>query len=257
MSKVGRKSVRAKLEKSIEDGILGRLSLLMIIAYMVCFTLETVPDFAEYIDVIRIIENTFTIIFTAEYVLRITVSKKPIRYCLSFFGLVDFLSTIPAMLVLVGVPNPFGGATVLRILRVLRIFKIFRSKKMNSALQEIGRALADIKNDLVVFGVGVLLMLYLSAVGIYYFEHDAQPESFSSIPAAMWWAVATLTTVGYGDAYPITTGGKVFTGCITLVGVGLVAIPTSLITAAITKQREKRNIRKREKQRDQAQRLED
>ncbi len=244
MSKGRKKSIRAKLDKSIEDGFLGRLSLILIVAYMICFTLETVPEYRDFVDVIVIIENTFTVIFTAEYLLRIAVSKKPLRYCWSFFGIVDFLSTIPAMLVLVGVPNPFGGATVLRILRILRIFKIFRSKKMNSALHEIGRALSDIKTDLVVFGVGVFLMLYLSAVGIYHFEHDAQPEKFSSIPASMWWAVATLTTVGYGDVFPITTGGKVFTGCITLLGVGLVAIPTSLITAAITKQREKRKMRK-------------
>ena len=84
-----------------------------------------------------------------------------------------------------------------------------------------------------------MILLYFSAVGIYLFENEVQPEIFSSIPAAMWWAVATLTTVGYGDAYPITTGGKIFTSIITILGIGIIAIPTGLISAALTRSKNK------------------
>ena len=89
------------------------------------------------------------------------------------------------------------------------------------AIDEIKAGIWDIRSDLVLFGFVVLILLYLSAVGIYMFKYEAQPDKFSSIPASMWWAVATLTTVGYGDVYPITLGGRVFTAVVTLWGIGI------------------------------------
>jgi len=96
------------------------------------------------------------------------------------------------------------------------------------------RALYQIKDELVIFGIATLMMLFLAAVGIYHFEHAAQPEVFSNVFDCLWWAVATLTTVGYGDVYPITIGGRLFTFLILMLGLGLVAVPTGLISSALT-----------------------
>ena len=151
---------------------------------------------------------------------------KGIGQMFSFFGIVDIVSIVPAL---------FGtNLMAVRVFRLLRIFKLFRSKRMNQAVTRISNALLEVRTDLLLFCSIVLILLYFSAVGIYLFENEAQPEIFSSIPAAMWWAVATLTTVGYGDAYPITTGGKIFTSIITILGIGIIAIPTGLIAAALT-----------------------
>ena len=126
------------------------------------------------------------------------------------FVVIDVLSIFPS---LVG-----ANSLALRVLRLFRVFKLFRSRRMVLAIDEIKAGIWDIRSDLVLFGFVVLILLYLSAVGIYMFKYEAQPDKFSSIPASMWWAVATLTTVGYGDVYPITLGGRVFTAVVTLWG---------------------------------------
>jgi voltage-gated potassium channel len=102
----------------------------------------------------------------------------------------------------------------------------------------VHRAFIIAKEELVLFGATTLILLYLASLGIYYCESQAQPEAFSSIFACMWWAVTTLTTVGYGDMYPITTGGKLFTFFILIIGLGIVAIPTGLFASALSKARE-------------------
>ena len=90
------------------------------------------------------------------------------------------------------------------------------------------------REELILFGFVAAIMLYLSAVGIYYFENSAQPEQFKSVFHSLWWAVTTLTTVGYGDMYPITVGGKLFTFCVLIIGLGIVAVPTGLIASALS-----------------------
>jgi len=92
-----------------------------------------------------------------------------------------------------------------------------------------------VKSELTLFAIAALFLLYLSSVGIYYFEHEAQPETFGSIFHCLWWSVATLTTVGYGDVYPVTVGGKIFTSFIVLIGIGIVAVPTGILASALTK----------------------
>jgi len=92
----------------------------------------------------------------------------------------------------------------------------------------------EIKKDLIVFSFIAFIFIYFSAVGIYHFENVAQPDKFESIPAAFWWAIISLTTVGYGDSYPITIGGKAFAGVVVIIGIGIVALPTGLIASALT-----------------------
>jgi voltage-gated potassium channel len=110
--------------------------------------------------------------------------------------------------------------------------------KYNHAMSRYKFALKLAREELIIFGCASMILLYLSAVGMYYFEHDAQPEHFASIISSLWWAVITLTTVGYGDVYPITVGGRIFTFFILMIGLGVVAVPAGLFAAALCKARE-------------------
>ena len=103
-------------------------------------------------------------------------------------------------------------------------------------MERFKEALSQSKEEFVLFFILTVILFYLASVGIYFFEHDKQPEHFSSVFASMWWAVATLTTVGYGDVYPVTVGGKIFTSVILLLGLGIVAIPAGIISSALTQE---------------------
>ena len=156
------------------------------------------------------------IIFTIEYLLRIFVSKKPFRYIFSFYGVIDLLAILPFYL---------RGAYDLRALRAFRIFRIFRALKLiryNKALNRFHIAAKIVKEEMILFFIVTAIFIFLASAGIYFFENKAQPELFSSVIHSGWWAIATLTTVGYGDVYPITMGGKIFTFFILLIGVGVV-----------------------------------
>lgn len=166
-------------------------------------------------------------VFVLEYLVRVICSPKPLRYIFSFWGIVDLLACGPALALL---QPQWQVIRTLRLLRLVRLLKLFRT---SVALDRLGRALHLVKGELIVFGILSALMLYVSAVGIYLFEHEAQPEAFSSIPQSLWWAVASFTTVGYGDLYPITTGGRIFTSLVLFIGLGIVAVPSAIITTAL------------------------
>ena len=102
-------------------------------------------------------------------------------------------------------------------------------------MRHFGRAMIVAKEQIILFMSITIILIYFSAVGIYFFEHEAQPEKFSSIFDSLWWSIVTLTTVGYGDVYPITVGGRLFTFLILLIGLGIVAIPTGIISSSMTK----------------------
>lgn len=126
---------------------------------------------------------------------------------------------------------------MLRILRFLRVFRLFKATRFILAVDRLTAALREIQREIFALLILSLMLVYLSACGIHYFERDVQPEKFGSILDSMWWAVVTLTTVGYGDTFPITPGGKVFTAFVTLIGVGLIAIPSGLLASALTQSR--------------------
>ncbi|MCH7687780.1 MAG: two pore domain potassium channel family protein, partial [Planctomycetes bacterium] len=132
----------------------------------------------------------------------------------------------------------------LRLLRILRLFRIFRVLKLlrySRAIKHFRDALNEVREELVLYLMATAFLMYLASAGIYYFERDVPGTNFQSIFHSMWWAVVTLTTVGYGDVYPQTTGGKIFTGFILLIGLGVIAIPSGLIASGMTKVKKKRD----------------
>jgi len=119
----------------------------------------------------------------------------------------------------------------MRLFRVLRLLKVLRYTK---ALDRFKKAFRSIKEELILFLLASGVLIYLASAGIYYFERQAQPEAFESVFHSMWWAIATLTTVGYGDIYPVTVGGRLFTTVILFIGLGVVAVPTGLVASALS-----------------------
>lgn len=205
----------------------------LIFISLVGYALETLPDLSnQFRRVLKVIEYVSVILFSIEYVLRIYVAKKPFKYIFSFYGLIDLLAILPFYL---------NTTTDLRSLRAFRIFRIFRAFKLiryNKALNRFHQAWKIVREEVVLFLLVTGIFLYLASAGIYYFENAEQPEVFTSIFSSAWWSVVTLTTVGYGDVYPITTGGKLFTFFILMIGVGIVTIPAGLVSSALTKARE-------------------
>ena len=164
-----------------------------------------------------------------EYALRVATSERKAEYIFSFYGVVDLIAVLPFYLAL-GI-----DLRAIRSVRLFRVFLIFKLARYNRAMERFGKALAQTREELTVFLFATFILLYISAVGIYYCEHEAQPDIFKSVFHSLWWAAATLTTVGYGDAYPITVGGKIFTFLMLMCGLGVVAVPAGLIAAALTR----------------------
>jgi voltage-gated potassium channel len=201
----------------------------LILLSIASFTVETLPGLSEQqLRILRLINIGTVSIFTLEYLLRIVVSRSRRKFVFSFYGLVDLVAILPFYI---------ASGIDLRSLRIFRLFRLLRILKVlrfNAAIMRFKIAFRSIKNELAVFASATGFMLYVAAVGIYYFENQAQPEQFKSVFHALWWAVTTLTTVGYGDAYPVTVGGRIFTFVVLMIGLGVVAIPTGLISSALS-----------------------
>lgn len=219
------------------DTLLGRtfdFSIqLLIIFSLITFSIETLPDLRpatrRYLNIFEIVTVS---IFTAEYIVRLVVADNKTQFATSFFGVIDLLAILPFFL-------SFGvDLRSIRAFRLLRLFRMFKLIRYSNAIQRFHRAFLIAREELVLFLFVTIILLYLAAVGIYHFEHDAQPEIFKSVFHSLWWAVATLTTVGYGDVYPITTGGRIFTFFILLIGLGVVSVPAGLVSSALSKARE-------------------
>lgn len=219
------------------DTPLGRtfdLSIqLLIVLSLIAFSIETLPDLSpatrRYLYIFEVVTVT---IFTVEYITRLIVADNRIQFATSFFGVIDLLAILPFFL-------SFGiDLRSIRAFRLLRLFRMFKLVRYSNAIQRFHRAFLIAREELVLFLFVTIILLYLAAVGIYHFEHDAQPETFKSVFHSLWWAVATLTTVGYGDVYPITPGGRIFTFLVLLIGLGVVSVPAGLVASALSKARE-------------------
>lgn len=205
----------------------------LVVLSLISFSIETLPNLPESLSLcLGAFEIVCVIVFTAEYFLRVYVAKPKRAYIFSFFGIIDLAAILPF----------YVGTRVdlrsIRAFRLLRLFRIFKLVRYSAAVQRFHRALSIAKEEIVLFLCATMILLYLGAVGIYYFESDAQPEQFGSVFHCLWWAVATLTTVGYGDVYPITLGGRMFTFFILLIGLGVISVPAGLVASALGKARQ-------------------
>jgi len=182
------------------------------------------------------------VVFTVEYLLRVATCTADPRYRGAFIGRLRFAMTGMALVDLVAILPFFLPMLVrldLRFVRALRLFRLFRFFKMarySESLQTLANVFRAKREELLITGFVVLILLVFSASAMFYIEHEKQPEVFSSIPAAMWWAIVTLTSVGYGDAYPVTTAGKFVAGFICVMGIGMVALPAGILASGFNEE---------------------
>ncbi len=208
----------------------------MITVSVVTFSLETIPGLSKQArSALYVVEAVTVGFFTVEYGLRLYVARKRLTYVFGFYGIIDMLAVLPFYLAVLGVGHI--DARVLRMVRFMRVFRVLKFLRYNQAADRLHRAILISKEEIVLFVILSMILLYVSASGIWYFEREIQPEKFGSVFDGLWWAVATLTTVGYGDVYPVTPGGRFFTFLLLMIGLGIIAIPSGIIASALSKAR--------------------
>lgn len=220
--------------------------IILILLNVIDVVLESVKEFHDEYRVEMFWFELFSIVvFTIEYALRLWTCvdldeqdarphwKQRLSYFCTPMALIDLLAILPFYLSLFVTLD-------LRFLRVVRILRIFKLTRYSMAMQLILAVFREEKNSFVAAFSILLTLLIIAASGIYLIEHDVQPDEFGSIPRAMWWAMATLTTVGYGDVTPITAGGKFFGGMITIISMGMVALPAGILASGFNMQMHRR-----------------
>ena len=204
--------------------------LVCIVASVAAVVLESVTSVRRQYGVeLRMLEWVFTVLFTIEYVLRLAAVKRPLRYALSFFGLVDLVSVLPSYLSLF-----VAGSQTLLVVRALRLLRIFRVLKLGSFLGEaqvLMHALRASRAKITVF-LGTVLILTLLMGSLLYLVEGPE-HGFSSIPRGVYWAIVTMTTVGYGDLSPKTDLGQAIAACVMIMGYGILAVPTGIVSVEL------------------------
>lgn len=247
-----RQRLHAILEPAEKDDRTSRafdIFLVSLIALnVVAVVLETVEAVgSRFAGWFRTFELLSVAVFTIEYVLRLWVCTTEKRYARPVGGrvrfalhplmIIDLLAFLPSLLPILGIDG-----RPLRALRLMRVFRILKLARYSTSLQIMGRVFRAKSADLAVTATALCILLLVASSLMYYAERNAQPDLFSSIPATMWWGVATLTTVGYGDAFPITTVGRCLGGVIAVLGIGLFALPAGLLASGFTEELEKRRL---------------
>jgi voltage-gated potassium channel len=208
------------------------LLLVSIILSLIAVMLETVPGIREeHGDIMRLIEWWFTILFSIEYLLRIYSVTKPWHYVKSFYGVIDLLSILPTYIGLF-----FAGSQALMVIRGVRLLRVFRVLKLTRYLSEadmLGRALRSSRRKIIVFLLAVITIVMITGALMYVVEGGE--NGFDSIPKSIYWAIVTLTTVGYGDISPGTTLGQFIASIIMIMGYGILAVPTGIVTAEMAR----------------------
>ena len=223
------------------DRVINTVIVCLIICNTIAVILETVEGiYQPNKELFRVVECISVIVFSLEYILRVwscTSIKKyqspvigRLRYILSIGAIIDLLAILPFYLPLF----TFYDLRFVRILRLLRFFRFFKLSRYLNASKVIGNVFKSKKEELVLSFIITLFLIIVASSVMYYAEHDAQPDKFSSIPETMWWSVATLTTVGYGDEYPITGWGKFLTACISILGIGMFALPAGILASGFS-----------------------
>jgi voltage-gated potassium channel len=229
------------------SSFVDRFLTILIITNVLAVSLESVETIGSaFRQEFAAFEMFSIIVFGTEYILRLwsAVAKedsahktpfgKRIEYILSFNGLVDLAALLPSLI------SMFVGSADLRWIRVVRILRLLKMSNYSTALEDLGSAIYEERQSFLAALYLFTLALFIASALMYVLEHQAQPEAFASIPESMWWALITLTTVGYGDVSPITTLGKMVGALTALIGVCTVALLTGIIASAFTSQIEKR-----------------
>jgi voltage-gated potassium channel len=202
-----------------------------IVLSIVTVMLESVDEIRrDHGEILRIAEWIFTVVFTIEYILRIISIRKPLYYITSFYGIIDFLSIIPTYLSMV-----IGGSQYLLMIRALRLMRVFRILKLTRYMGEattLSSALKASRHKITVFLWAVFTIVIIMGTVMYLVE--GRENGFTSIPRSIYWAIVTLTTVGYGDIAPQTAFGQVLASMIMILGYAIIAVPTGIVTAEIT-----------------------
>ena len=207
--------------------------LIFIFLSLIVVMLDSVGSINKvYSYELEVAEWFFTIIFTVEFILRLVSVKKPMKYVFSFYGIIDLVSTLPSYLIIFFPAGSFFK--VFRVLRFLRLFKIFKLGKFTSESKMLGKALKDSQAKIIVFLVAVFCMAMIMGSIMYVVEGPTN-EDFNSIPRSIYWAIVTLTTVGYGDISPVTPFGQFIASMIMILGYGIIAVPTGIVTAGVVR----------------------
>lgn len=206
--------------------------LFAIIGSLLVIMLETVPKFNEkYASTFVILEWFFTILFSIEYIIRLRIVKRPLSYVTSFYGIIDLISVLPSYLAIV-----LGGAQYFIVIRSLRLLRVFRVLKMVRFIGEanvLSSALRASRHKIAVFLIAVICINFIMGTVMYMVE--GPEHGFKSIPISIYWCIVTLTTVGYGDISPATPLGQFIASAIMIMGYGVIAVPTGIVTSEINR----------------------
>lgn len=216
---------------------LSMIAVLLSVISIILLTVDTLPKTAT--SLLIVLDGFLGWFFVLEFLFRIILTQAEgsslqayKSYQISFFGVVDFLSVLPVV-----APLVFGPSlTTLKALRLFRLLRVLKLVRHNESLARLGRVMKAVRPALLTTLFLTLLIVVITSIFMYNIEHEAQPEAFPNIIATFWWAITTLTTVGYGDIFPVTALGKLFSALLSVLGIGIIAIPTGLISAAYVKE---------------------
>lgn len=208
--------------------------LIAILLSIIVVMLESVPEYnIKYGIFFTIIEWCLTILFSIEYIVRIISIRKPFSYIFSFYGVIDLLSIIPTYIGLLPLGADASSLTVIRSLRLLRVFRILKLGKYLKEAKTLSKALSASKRKIIVF-IGAILTVVIILGTVMYLVETPQ-DGFTSIPRSIYWAIVTLTTVGYGDIYPVTALGQFIASIVMIMGYAIIAVPTGIVTSELIK----------------------
>ncbi len=229
--------------ETIWERIINSAIVMLIILNTLAVLIETVdPIFKKYAHAFRVFEIFSIIVFSAEYLLRLwTITEKEqyrdpvkgrLKYMVTLGALIDFFAVAPFFLP-VAMFFDLRFLRIFRLLRFIRFFKLGRYMKASKLIKNVFRAKRE---ELVMSLIITFFLIIVSASFMYFIEHDVQPDKFSSIPETMWWSVATLTTVGYRDIFPITLAGKILASTISILGIGMIALPAGILASGFSEE---------------------
>lgn len=225
------------------DRIVALFLVLLIVANVAAVVLETVDEYSlKYASAFHWFEVFSVAVFTVEYLLRLWIAPLDERYAGPIAGRIRYALSVPALIDLIAILPFFlpmfvaADARVLRAFRILRIFRLLKIQRYVHSLDKLDDVVRSKKEELLVTTTMIAIMLVFSASLMYLVENEAQPDKFPDIPSALWWGIATLTTVGYGDVFPVTPMGKLLGGVIAFLGIGMFALPTGILASGFAEQ---------------------